>query len=1184
MVRYLLQLLRGATLRGGLLGCLVAGSALAQSPTLSFVANRGQWPAAVRYRASLPGGTAYLTSTGLVYDWLLAADRQQLHEVVAHDPATGASLPLHHHAVFVDFVGVRATEPAGELRQAAYHNYFVGNDPHRWAGHVPLYSEVRYAGLYPGTSLRYHGTASGELEYDFELAPGASPATIGLRYRGAAGLRLLEDGSLLVQTTVGDVREQRPVAYQPTAAGGRQAVPCRYTLAGTTVGFALPAGYDATRPLIIDPVVAATYTRATADQYAMAATYDAAGNAYSSGYSFGSGYPASPGAYQTTSRGSTEGIIQKFNPQCTSLFYATFLGGNSDDRVIAMRVSAAGELYALTSTFSTNFPATSGSLSTTAGGQGDLALTRFNAAGTAALASTYVGGSGNDTPYTSTTVGNLRSVSIGELVLHPNGDVLVTGSTSSTNFPTTTGAFSQTLRGLQDVFVTCLTGTTLGLRWSTLLGGNNVDYPRDLTLTAAGEPVLVGITASTNFPVTTRAFQANNTDYTGFVARLSATGATLGASALFGPASLSKIALDGAGLPVVAGVAAGSFPGATAGAVQLGLATSTATFVAGLTADFSQLRYVGRLPVIDISAFQTDDCGHLYLAGFNTGTLPVTGGLLAGSSTNGGFQTLTLDAGATRLLFYSPFGTNNGNHTHSGSHRFTRSGTLYQSICDNTRSYAAPATAYSPTNRTIGYDVLTFTINQEVAGGSAPTLVAGITRPDSACAPVRFQFGNSSRNAQRYRWTFGDGSPADTTFAPSHLYTVPGTYRVWLRARRNAVGGCGGNTVDSVSTLVRVLSVPGRVLPATAVLCPNTTLALQAAAGPGYTYRWSTGATTRALTISQPGTYRVVVSNGACSTRDSVLVSAGVVAPTLVAGITRPDSACAPVRFQFGNSSRNAQRYRWTFGDGSPADTTFAPSHLYTVPGTYRVWLRARRNAVGGCGGNTVDSVSAVVRVLSVPGRVLPATAVLCPNTTLALQAAAGPGYSYRWSTGATTRALAVSQPGTYRVVISNGACSTRDSVLVSAVAVPRLPADTTLCTNGSLSLQVRAAPGSTIRWDGGQTTSTLAVNASGTYGVAVTTDGCTFTRQVRVELRRDAQPPNVITPNGDGINDVLELRPLEPGSRLHIYNRWGRLVYSTTDYHNDWGSGQAAGVYYFLLENERYCQPSIKGWVEVVP
>jgi PKD repeat protein len=414
----------------------------------------------------------------------------------------------------------------------------------------------------------------------------------------------------------------------------------------------------------------------------------------------------------------------------------------------------------------------------------------------------------------------------------------------------------------------------------------------------------------------------------------------------------------------------------------------------------------------------------LYMAGFNTASLPVTGGLLAGSNTNGGFQTLTLDVGASKLLFYSPFGTNIGNHTHSGSHRFSRSGTLYQSICDNTHSYAAPTTAYSPTNRTNGYDVLTISINQEVGAGSAPTLLAGIIRPDSACAPARLQFGNSSRNAQRYRWTFGDGSPADTTLSPSHLYTAPGTYRVWLRARRNAVGSCGGNTVDSTSVLVRVLSIPSRALPATVVLCPNTTVALQATSGAGYTYRWSTGATSRTLDVSQPGTYRVVVSNGGCSTRDSVLVR---------------------------------------------------------------------------------------------------------------------------------------------------------------AVTVPRLPADTTLCANGSLNLQVRAAPGSTIRWDGGQTTSTLSVSTSGTYGVSVITESCTFTRQVRVELRRLIQPANVITPNGDGLNDVLELRPLEPGTHLQLFNRWGRLVYNTTDYHNDWGSGQAPGLYYYILENERYCQPNVKGWVEVI-
>jgi PKD repeat protein len=1027
MVKYLQVLLRSLPLLGCLVSCLPASSApsKAPAPALSFVANRGQWPAPVSYRANLPGGTAFLTSTGLVYDWLLATDQQRLHEVLERDPATGASLTLHHHAVFVDFVGAQAVEPAGEQQQAAYHNYFVGNDPHHWAGHVPLYKEVRYAGLYPGTSLRCHGTAGGQLEYDFELAPGATPAPIGLRYRGASGLQLLEDGSLLVRTSVGQVREQRPVAYQLTAAGGRQAVPCRYTLSGTTVGFALPAGYDATRPLVIDPVVVASYSRSTSDQLAMAATYDAAGNAYSSGYSYGVGFPASPGAYQTVSRGSTEGIIQKFNPQCTNLFYATFLGGNGDDRVIAMRVSAAGELYALSGITSTNFPATGGSLSITPGGQGDLAVTRFNAAGSAVLARTYLGGSGNDTPYAFGSVGSLRSVSIGELVLHPNGDVLVTGSTASFNFPTTGGAYSQSWRGVQDVFVTCLTGGALGLRWSTLLGGSNVDYPRDLTLTAAGEPVLAGITASADFPVTTRAFQATTTNYTGFVARLSATGAALGASALFGPASVTKIALDGNGLPVIAGIAAGSFPSATAGAVQLGSATSTATFVAGLSADFSQLRYVGRLPSLDVFAFQVGDCGHLYLAGFNPFSLPVTGGLLAGSNANAGFHTLTLDVGAARLLFYSPFGTNGVNHTHSGSHRFTRRGTLYQSICDNTFSYAAPSNAYGPTNRTNGYDVLTISINQEVAGGSAPTLAASIIRPDSACAPARLQFGNGSRNAQRYRWTFGDGSPADTSFAPSHLYAAPGTYRVWLRARRAALGSCGSNTLDSTSVLVRVLSVPGRALPATTVLCPNIPVALQ---------------------------------------------------------------------------------------------------------------------AVGGA------------------------------------------GYSYRWSTGATTRTLAVTQAGTYRVVVSNGACSTRDSIVVRAVAVPRLPADTTLCTNGSLNLQVQAAPSSTIRWDGGQTTSILSVSTSGVYGVAVTTDGCTFTRQVRVELRRTVLPPNVITPNGDGLNDALELRPAEPGTRLQVFNRWGRLVYSTTDYHNDWGRGQSPGLYYYLLENERYCQPSLKGWVEVIP
>jgi len=87
------------------------------------------------------------------------------------------------------------------------------------------------------------------------------------------------------------------------------------------------------------------------------------------------------------------------------------------------------------------------------------------------------------------------------------------------------------------------------------------------------------------------------------------------------------------------------------------------------------------------------------------------------------------------------------------------------------------------------------------------------------------------------------------------------------------------------------------------------------------------------------------------------------------------------------------------------------------------------------------------------------------------------------------------------------------------------------------------------------------------------------------VQVQGTLTLPNIITPNGDGKNDTFrpsKAAASEPGTRLRLYNRWGQQVHATDDYRNDWGPNQPAGVYYYTLEDKRFCTPYVKGWLGV--
>ena len=116
-----------------------------------------------------------------------------------------------------------------------------------------------------------------------------------------------------------------------------------------------------------------------------------------------------------------------------------------------------------------------------------------------------------------------------------------------------------------------------------------------------------------------------------------------------------------------------------------------------------------------------------------------------------------------------------------------------------------------------------------------------------------------------------------------------------------------------------------------------------------------------------------------------------------------------------------------------------------------------------------------------------------------------------------------------------------------------------------------------------GSAGATLRVTQPGTYTLQLTGECDARTTSRRIDYRPCLTIPNIITVNNDGRNDRFQIQGLPSGSwSLEIYDRWGRKVYETTTYHNDWGEAAASGVYYYLLHRSGGAA-SYKGWLEVV-
>ena len=198
---------------------------------------------------------------------------------------------------------------------------------------------------------------------------------------------------------------------------------------------------------------------------------DAAGQPYVTGQTDSTNFPTTPGAFQTANAGSADAFVTKLNPTGSGLVYSTYLGGSGFEggQGIALDTSPMPNAYVIGTTGSTNFPTTPNAFQPTfAGGppDGDAFVTKLNPTGSGLIYSSYLGGSGQDR-------GN--DIALDAL---PNPNAYVTGSTRSTDFPTTPGAFQTTNGGgLKDAFVAKIAEAAVppGPFTARVTGGGTID-------------------------------------------------------------------------------------------------------------------------------------------------------------------------------------------------------------------------------------------------------------------------------------------------------------------------------------------------------------------------------------------------------------------------------------------------------------------------------------------------------------------------------------------------------------------------------------------------------------------------------------------------------------------------------------------------------------------------------------
>ena len=1107
---------------------------------VEFVRNVRQWDERVLFKASLHGGALFAEKDGFT---IVLLHPQQLKEFYAakFDPSHAHSNGIIDAAAYkVTFADANpSVQIDGCNMLQCYDNYYLGNDPSRWSTRVPKYKKVLYQNLYEGINLTLTQEAE-HLKYEFVVSSGSSPSQIRMDYEGVENL-ITSKGNLIVGTSVMEVIEVQPYAYQEDANGLREVVPCRYKVNRRRLTFEV-GNYDTTRPLVIDPVlIFSSYSGSTADNWGYTATYDKEGHLYSGGNVFDIGYPITGGCFQVNfAGGSTDIAISKFDAGGTSLHFSTYLGGTGTEVPHSLVVNDNNELYVLGTTSSPDFPVTSGAFDTvfhggesyvltstvrfTAGS--DIVIAKFDESGSSLLGSTYVGGSGNDGLNTVTTLRkNYADEARGEIIIDGQSNVYVASCTQSQDFPVTVNAFDTAFcGGNQDACIIKFNHNLTNMIWCSYLGGMGDDAAYSIVLDPDNTLYVCGGTTSIDLPTSQNVVQPTygGGDNDGFIAHISENGDQILQISYLGKDGYDQAYLvknDKQGNPHVLGQ---TYAAGTVWVVNANwYVPNGGQFLTKLSPSLDSIIWSTAFGTgsigLDISptALLVDLCNNIYMSGWGspsinggqggTSGMPLTADAFQSTTDNNDYYFLCISDDASQLVYATYFGSPHAReHVDGGTSRFDNHGRIYQAVCAGCGNYDDfPTTqgAWSQTNNSSNCNigVIKFDFN-------LPAVVADFHIPNTVCAPIMLEFHNTSQrisDSTTFFWDFGDGTTS-TSEEPLHTYNQSGTYHIMLIAQD--VGSC--NFADTAYRELVVLSNSNNVLSDVGICNGDfIQIGIPPSGSSVITYEWEPQTGLNNPTISNPiaapevsTTYYLFVSDGVCI--DTITQHVEVENLQVDAGPDRVVCAGSPTVLS-PVVSGTAVNYYWSLSPifSSYLNTDFSNPQLEVWPtGTTTYYLRV-------VGNYCLMESSVTVQVsdfsLSSPGDY-----VVCYGDSMQLSVIPSEQglYNYTWQpsgsviSGGTTATPWVRplQNTVFNVTATNeyGCIATLDV----PVQIRRFESEVSILNatcfgshDGSVNLTVTGGVSPYFyNWSNGASTATLSDLAAGTYTVTVTDNtGC---------------------------------------------------------------------------------------------
>lgn len=482
-----------------------------------FIANKGQWNDEVKFLFKSNGMNAWITNSGITYDFYKIKQTASSEDLLINKGIKApSSYDVRGHVVRMDLTGSSANSSSQKLGLAdSKLNYFLGNDESKWATDVETYAEVTLENVYNGVDLRYY-VDNGELRYDFILSPQADPSQIKWQVNGVNSF-LSDNGEIVFSTSVGDVYQSDLYVYQ-NINGIKKEVESAFEIQNGAIQFQL-GDYDKQLELVIDPVTYSTYLGGSGADEFMEIIVTPQGEKWVYGETTSTNYPTSVGAYSNSNGGNRDLVISKINSTGNGIIFSTYVGGNANEFIYvagnyAALASDGGLVFTATSE-SENFPSVIGAFdSQYNGGTRDAIVAKINSTGNSLIFSTYFGGPEEDWGQ--------------GVALDPAGNVYMVGYTtaSGSSYPITGGAYDQTSNGGGDVAITKFNNNCSAVIFSTLFGGNAYDDIFGIKLDSQNNPIILGVTNSTDLPAS--GFQTSKSPgLDTYIAKLNSTGTSL---------------------------------------------------------------------------------------------------------------------------------------------------------------------------------------------------------------------------------------------------------------------------------------------------------------------------------------------------------------------------------------------------------------------------------------------------------------------------------------------------------------------------------------------------------------------------------------------------------------------------------------------------------------------------------